>query len=302
MTQFFNRIIALAIFSTATLFGLAADAQQKVRVTIENLSPSGGVVLTPVWVGFHDGSFDSYDGGLTSQPGLERLAEDGDNSLITTDFENNLTYVSGGVSGTVASTQVGTRVQGTIGSDNGTPPPVQPGETASALFTIESGANQYFSYASMVLPSNDFFVANGNAMAHDLSSLFSGGGSVSFEIGLPGTINDAGTETEDFDSAAPPLGGLQGLFPTAGFTSPAGQMGPNEGAADPNSLIRNVAGDPFAGFANINGADLSALNFNDASLYSSGIARITITAVPEPATAMFGLLGAMGVCLVRRRS
>lgn len=286
-------VVAFGVIASQTSY-----AAQQVQVTITNIAPSGGTVLTPVWIGFHDGSFDSYDGGLTSQPGLERLAEDGNTMQITEDFGNNLTYVSGGVSTTTASTQVGTRVQDTIGSMVG-PPPLQPGDSESRTFTIETdGSNQYFSYASMILPSNDFFVANGNPLAHSLASLYDGEGSVSFNIGLAGTVNDAGTEAEDFDTAAPPLGGLNALFPGANFAAPAGQDGPDEGPADMNDLIRNVIGDPYAGFAGVGGADLTGLDFNQ---YANGIATITITAVPEPTSVALIGLGLVGLCGTTRR-
>ncbi|MEM6799548.1 MAG: spondin domain-containing protein, partial [Planctomycetota bacterium] len=179
-------------------------------------------------------------------------------------------------------------------------PPLAPGSVNRQVFTIDTdGSNTYFSYAAMVLQSNDCVVANGNPFAHDLSSLFTNGGSISFNIGQAGTVNDAGTEAEDFNTAAPPLGGLNMFFPAAGFGGDAGQSMGNEGAADPNNLIRNVIGDPYAGFANNNGFDLSLLNFNNLSNYPNGIARITITAVPEPAT--IGVLAVGMVGLVARR-
>ena len=47
--------------------GQTAIAQTvDVVVTIENVAPDGGVAITPIWSGFHSGSFDSYNGGLTS--------------------------------------------------------------------------------------------------------------------------------------------------------------------------------------------------------------------------------------------
>jgi len=36
---------------------------QTVTISIENLSPQKGTVLTPLWFGFHDGTFDTYDRG-----------------------------------------------------------------------------------------------------------------------------------------------------------------------------------------------------------------------------------------------
>ena len=61
-----------------------------VVVKIESLVPENGVYFTPVWVGFHDGSFDLFDvGSLAGEP-IERLAEDGDVSLLTTEPELTL--------------------------------------------------------------------------------------------------------------------------------------------------------------------------------------------------------------------
>ena len=63
---------ALLLAFVATVPALAVE----VTVSIENLAPRNVNFLTPVWVGFHDGSFDSYDVGVAATPGLERIAED----------------------------------------------------------------------------------------------------------------------------------------------------------------------------------------------------------------------------------
>ena len=62
------------------------------HVKIRNLAPARGVFLTPPWIGIHDGSFDSYDGGQPASTPLggdeiERIAEDGDTASITATFD-----------------------------------------------------------------------------------------------------------------------------------------------------------------------------------------------------------------------
>ena len=229
--------------------------------------------------------------------GLERIAEDGDFSLISTDFNANKTYVQGGVSGVFDTTPVGTRVDGDVGGG-----PILPGKTVMKLFEVTPDAsNGWFSYVSMVLPSNDYYVANGNPLARPLEDLFTGAEtSISFNIGLPGTVNDAGTEVEDFATS---LG--NGLF--SGL--PAGQPGPNEGA-DENEVNTNVTTvsnptDPYDDFANRPAnfdTEFPNLDFNN---YTDGIARITITrvSVPESSTTV-GLIAIAGLFLgagLRRR-
>ena len=119
----------------------------EVTVVIENLAPPGGNYLTPVWVGFHDGSFDLYDRGAPASGAIERLAEDGDTGPLSMAFDGG--------------------AQATIPSDVGIPP-LAPGETATMTFTLDGRdpSNRYFSYASMVIPSNDAFNANGDPRAY----------------------------------------------------------------------------------------------------------------------------------------
>ena len=162
-------------------------------------------------------------------------------------------------------------------------------------FMIEQGtANQFFSYATMVIPSNDFFLANANPNAIDLSSLLASGvgSSVSFEIGLPGMVNDAGTED---DNGTNPMGGFNTSAANGLFGLPGGQSGPNQGDDDPTAFIRSVTGDPFAEFGT---TVPGSLNFNN---YSNGIGRITITVVPEPTSGLLIGLATTPLFLMRRR-
>lgn len=71
-----KRTAGLAGLVTAWAVMMGAEAAT-VKVSVENLGPAGGIFLTPVWVGFHDGSFDTYDLGSPASAGLERIAEDG---------------------------------------------------------------------------------------------------------------------------------------------------------------------------------------------------------------------------------
>ncbi|MDJ0731350.1 MAG: spondin domain-containing protein [Crocosphaera sp.] len=293
MSHFLELKIPLTMLLTLTSIATTASVTQAhtfLRVEVENLSPIDGVSLSPVWVGFHDGSFDSYNGGLSSQPGLELLAEDGNTEQISQDFDNNLTYInSNNESETVPSTQVGQRVGGTLGSSV-----ITPGNQVSGLFRVvdEDDTNRYFSYASMVLPSSDYYIANGNPTAWDLIALLSQEvWSVSFNVGVPGDTNDAGTEINDFNTSAG-----NPLYPGLG----SGQTQPGEGEPE-NGVNENVS-DSYANFLNRPDnfdIDFANLNFNDETLYPNGIARITITrvSVPESSTNV-GLMAMGGLFLL----
>ncbi|MGD1920601.1 MAG: spondin domain-containing protein [Pleurocapsa sp.] len=156
--------------------------ETNVTVTIENLAPENGTFITPVWVGFHNGGFDTYDRGRPVSPGLESLAEDGDTSGISQEFLD-----SG--NGTVDATLLG--LEGVEG-------PIDPGEVVSQTFTLDSEDpnNRFFNYASMVLPSNDAFIANGNETAIPIFD--ENGHFIGTDFIIYGNqVLDAGTEIND---------------------------------------------------------------------------------------------------------
>ena len=139
-------------------FGSVAGAEPtRVVVTIENLAPERGTSQTPFWVGLHGGEFDTYNGNTPASslpvPGsnaMESLCEDGDNAAIAADFA----AITEGVDATLP----------------GPSGPLAPGDVATGSFVVDSEdpATRYFSYASMILPSNDFCVSNGNPFAHPI--------------------------------------------------------------------------------------------------------------------------------------
>lgn len=155
-----------------------------VVVTVENGAPSRGAVQTPFWVGIHDGTFDLYDrdvplgaDGLVPAPAVERLAEDGATGPLSDEFSIAQPYAP----------------QSTMFGPTG---PFVPGDRSSTTLQVDPRKDRYFSYASMVVPSNDAFIANGNPLAHPLFD--KRGRFVADNFAVAGTeVLDAGTEVND---------------------------------------------------------------------------------------------------------
>ena len=146
-------------------------------IYVTNNAPLQGTCQTPVWLGIHDGTFDLYNQGEPVSAALQSLAEDGDNDPLIEAFG----IAPGGVFD---------------GVTNGGP--ICPGETVQFPFDLDlpGGVDLYLSYASMILPSNDAFVANGDPMEH---LFFSAGGMIQdVEICVLGDeVLDAGSEVND---------------------------------------------------------------------------------------------------------
>ena len=231
-------------------------AQREVKVTIENLAPEQGTFLTPFWVAFHNGNFDTYDRGRPASPGLESLAEDGSTDLISQEF---LLSGDGTVDGVVA------------GPEGVAPGPIDPGEATSATFTLDSDDpnSQFFSYASMVLPSNDAFVANGNPEA--IRIFDEQGNFIGADFIIAGNqVLDAGTEVND-----------EAENSTAFF----GQSAANTGI-DQNGVVQLHPGFITGGriLSEDGSSPLSVAGFTNADFTANGyqVARITISTVDQP--------------------
>ncbi len=182
-----RRLIAAAVLTGFSFTALTAQAVE-VKVTVENLAPTGGVFNTPVWVGFHNGSFDLYEMGEPASMALERLAEDGSIGPLSEEF---LSMQADAVDGVVLDPA------GFAGA-----PVFEPGSKSSLMVDLDPAANGYFSYASMVIPSNDAFVANGDPMMY---RLFDDNGEFMGPISITvfgSHVLDAGTEDNTEEDAA----------------------------------------------------------------------------------------------------
>ncbi|MEM7453852.1 MAG: spondin domain-containing protein [Planctomycetota bacterium] len=251
--------IALAI---AALSAGMTRADQ-IEVTVQNNQPTDGFYFTPVWAAFHDGSFDSFDVGGTASSSIEMVAEGGVLDGIIADFgasgtgQDNVIFGSAGFPGA---------------------PVFDPGEEASILFNVDGSSEQYFSFLSMVIPSNDAFVGNDDGMAYEI---FDGAGNYNGDLVIEimgNTIWDAGTEANDGQGAP---------FSAIGGTS--------------TSEALSIRVHP--GLDNFIGTDTAAGTTIGSGIGSNELlATITIRRVPEPTSAGLLLTGLVGLVARRRRS
>ena len=264
----------LAVVATMT-FTTFANAQQQLRIEVVNLQGTGGYYFTPLFVGFHDGSVDLFSAGESAGDNgnpspIQALAEGGDVAGLSAMFNN---------SGLV------TAPAGFAGA-----PVFDPGDSGALDITVDP-TERFFSFASMLIPSNDVFFGNGNQTAYELFD--SNGDFVGpLEITINGSnLYDAGTEILDSSVAA---------FVPGGNGGPGDAGGPNE-----NGLIRLLStgagiedfNNKFVGVPTAAGTTIT----NELS-GSSPIARIRITAVPEPSGIMMLGLGLVGLATgIRRR-
>lgn len=250
--------------AACTGLALTASAAQAATMIQVQLTGTGPVGFAPLFTAFHDGSYDIFDPGSASSAELETLAEVGDPG------------------GLISNAPAGVNA-GPVFGNNPAPPVFTVGGSNSAVFSVDD-TNTRFSFASMVLASNDWFIGNADPNAYDISSLIGAAAGTSMTIGVT-TVWDAGTEEEDFAFSAG--------NPIIGVTT----VGDAPNGTPQNGTVAAVTGpDPFAAFANIPGGfDTSSVDFTGAE-----VASITLTVIPEPSSAILGACAA-GALLLRRR-
>ena len=129
---------ALAAVGLLLSLQSAQAAVVSLRVTVENLAPANGVAFAPLHVGFGQGIFDAFNDGATAGAAIISVAEGGSGTAWQPAF--------------AAAEPLATR--GTIGGL------LLSGATAFMDFTVNTALNQFFTFGSMVVPSNDHFIGN----------------------------------------------------------------------------------------------------------------------------------------------
>ena len=287
------RFAGLAVLALlASVPATAASAASMLSITVENLTGEGGFSFTPLYLGFHDGSFDAFDVGQTASAGVELLAELG-------------VPGPGSEPGTIANErlQADPDSEGAViaAPGNGVPT-IDPGETVTRTVEVERAAsNQYLTFLSMLVPSNDTFFGNDNPFAYQLfddQGRFNGPLTIDITAEI---FYDAGTEVNS---------AVDGPAFVVDTGNPAFPGGADAQAGTAENGVIVLAGNPVLGFESVSTPvgmlDDSLLRFADDRAGFS-FARITIgetvAPVPLPAGAWLGLsaLGALGGLRAMRR-
>lgn len=177
-------LAAAALASTALV--AAPAAAKSIEITITSNQQVGGLFLTPLLTVLHDGSYDAFDPGSAASTGVETLAETGSPAA----------EIGGAAAG--FTTNVITSPGGFAGA-----PVIDPGESATIrIDNIDVTSDRYLTFLSMIIPSNDLFVGNGNPFAYELFDDMGNFTNISpIEI-TADEVWDAGTEANDNQGAA----------------------------------------------------------------------------------------------------
>ncbi len=259
-----RKFVILSAVPVLAAVSQASAGIVQIRVTVENLASANSVALAPLRFGFGNGTFDTFNNGQVA-------FNSGDVSMAPI-----VTVAEGGSGSKWLPAFAAAEPTANIYSLTGPGGPFLPGQSNSAVFSVDT-ANRYFSFGSMVVPSNDRFIGNDDPKEY---AIFDANGNlVNNTIVEKGSdVWDAGSETDN------PL--------NAAFLA----IGNNDLRENQNGVV---------GFNN----DFSAYNglttaagytFNAGLLGGNdNLVRITFAVVPEPATP--AVLALAGLTALRRR-
>lgn len=258
------RKLPTLLFAAATAAALPVSATM-VAVTVENLASPGGLYFSPVWLGFHDGSYDLFDAGTAASPAVELIAELGDSSMGMADLLaadpsglNTLVTNPSGPGGVIFS----------------------PGSSTTIMLDLDPMDHRYLALGAMLVPSNDTFFGIDDPMS---AELFDAAGhlatsSWTFSASM---AYDSGTEVNDFTFGA---AFVDGNDPLEGFVE-GGMVHPQDATT--------LAG--MLGLMTVAGTTISSIE--------GDILRVSFEVVPEPGMVgpLAGLFLFLPLTLRRRR-
>jgi PEP-CTERM motif len=259
--------VLLGIGTVAVAILIASPAPgADIQITMTNDQPAGGFSLAPLWVGVQDGSFNVFSQGGTASSAIATLAQFGNTTPLTNLFAGNgseTTLTSGG-----------SLVQ------------FLPGQSNSTILDVANpSADQYLSYAGMVVPSNDFFQGNATPIhIFDSSGNFLG----------PITIKVYGSQIWDSDteqqSNSVALTFIQGQTPGSGMQITDGAVTPFLTESGSMAFLQSI-----------DGLTTNA-GYTISHLFSANdlIDTITISSVPEPGSVVMLGLGMAGMLVAGR--
>jgi hypothetical protein len=185
------------------------NSPTRITISVESLTPTNGGIVTPLWIGLHNGNFNTFDLGTPASSGIETTAEEGFIGLegLTPDFPSfvgtpfegvdlvNIPILPFTISSQFTNSAANHQgIQSIVTSEN-SPLGFAPGQTGSRTLTVTNPLNnRFFSYAAMFFPSNDAFIAD-----LDPVEIFdSNGNFIGADLIIAGNqIWDAGTEVND---------------------------------------------------------------------------------------------------------
>jgi hypothetical protein len=254
--------IALTGLLLGSLTTTSHAVLKAVTISFTNTSPANTYSFAPFRFGFNSGVYDSFNNGQTATAGIISIAEGGSGSAWIPAFQ----------------AADPTAVIGALGA------PILPGQTFTSTFQFETNTNPFFTFASMVIPSNDAFIGNDNPQGF---RLFDAAGNLLINQidQTAGQIWDSGSEATDPANGAFVVGGTNG-----------------------NRTAQNgVVSFDRSQFGSYNNLTTGAgYVFNDAIITNTtNVGRITFSAVnaPEPSSLllMATVMGMMSRRIIKRR-